>query len=238
MVHSTLSININTMKPYIITHMAISVDGRIDADRWGDKINGIDEYERTGELLGDAWMVGRVTMEKHFASHDKPQLKSSGPALDRSDFVAPFEAGKFAVAIDASGKLFYDSPYIEEDHIIAVLTEKTSDVYLQYLKDLGISYVFGGVDEIDFHIVVDKLNRLFNIKKLLLEGGGGINGSMLKAGLVDEISVLQFPLVDGRMNTPALFDINEPTHSPSTLQLISAERLPHDILWLRYKVGT
>lgn len=220
--------------------MAISVDGRIDADHWGDEVKGIDEYERIGELLeGDAWMIGRVTMEKHFASHGKPQLQSSGPSLDHSDFVASFEAGKFAVAIDATGKLFYDSPYIDEDHIITVLTENVSDSYLQYLKDLGISYVFGGVEEIDFRIVVDKLNRLFNIKTLLLEGGGGINGSMLKAGLVDEISVLQFPLVDGRMNTPALFDIkNQPAISPNTLQLASVERLPHDILWLRYKVRT
>ena len=85
---------------------------------------------------------------------------------------------------------------------------------------------------------MEKLYRLFDIKRLLLEGGGGINGSVLKAGLVDELSVLQFPVVDGLLNTPALFDIKqEVTKWPlANLQLISVERLEHDILWLRYKV--
>ena len=218
--------------------MGISVDGRIDGEHWGD-IKGIEEYERTGELLeGDAWMVGRVTMEMHFSSKQEVKLSSPKQKIDRSEFVAAYNAEAFAVVVDAAGKLFYEDAYVDGDHIITVLTEKISDAYLQYLKDKNISYVFGGTTEIDFEIVMEKLSRLFNIRKLLLEGGGGINGSVLKAGLVDELSVLQFPVVDGTLNTPALFDTrNEEARWPlANLQLTSVERLQHDILWLRYKV--
>lgn len=218
--------------------MGISVDGRIDGEHWGD-IKGIDEYERTGELLeGDAWMVGRVTMEMHFASKEEVRLNPPKQKIDRSDFIAAYSAEAFAIVVDAAGKLFYDDAYIDGDHIIAVLTEKVPDAYLNYLKGKNISYIFGGATEIDFEVVMERLSSLFNIKRLLLEGGGGINGSVLKAGLVDELSMLQFPVVDGMSNTPALFDIKEEVKRPpcANLQLISVERLEHDILWLRYKV--
>ena len=226
------------MRPYIITHMGISVDGRIDGEHWGD-VKGMEEYERTGELLeGDAWMVGRVTMEMHFASKEEVKLNSPKQKIDRSDFIAAYNAEAFAIDVDAAGKLFYDDAYVDGDHIVAVLTERVPDAYLQYLKDKNISYIFGGATEIDFEVVMEKLYRLFDIKRLLLEGGGGINGSVLKAGLVDELSVLQFPVVDGMLSTPALYDIKEEVkRKPSAnLQLISVERLEHDILWLRYKV--
>ena len=225
------------MRPYIITHMGTSLDGRIDVEHWGD-VQGIDEYERTGELLkGDAWIVGRVTMEMHFTSDQAVTLPPAQSKIEREDFVADHKANSFAVAVDASGKLFYDNAYIDDDHIIAVLTEKVSDAYLQYLKDNHVSYIFGGEKEIDFATVMEKLRRLFMIKRLLLEGGGGINGSVLNAGLVDEISLLLFPVVDGTVNTPSLFDAKtERWHLPARLEIISVQQLDHGIVWLRYKV--
>lgn len=65
--------------------------------------------------------------------------------------------------------------------------------------------------------------------------GGGINGSMLRAGLVDEASLLVAPVVDGRVGTAALFDVaGEAT--PRRLTLASVERAAGDVLWLRYRV--
>ena len=107
--------------------MGISVDGRIDGEHWGD-VKGMEEYERTGELLeGDAWMVGRVTMEMHFASKEEVKLNSPKQKIDRSDFIAAYNAEAFAIAVDAAGKLFYDDAYVDGDHIVAVLTERVPD---------------------------------------------------------------------------------------------------------------
>ena len=69
----------------------------------------------------------------------------------------------------------------------------------------------------------------------MLEGGGHINGSMLRAGLIDEVSVLLAPVVDGRTGTPALFDEHEGL--PRGLTLAEATPLRHDVLWLRYRVA-
>ena len=76
----------------------------------------------------------------------------------------------------------------------------------------------------------------FGVRTLILEGGGRINGSMLQNGLVDEVSVLISPVVDGRIGTPALFDV-EGDFSPHQLVLEGVEQRAGNVLWLRYRVG-
>jgi riboflavin biosynthesis pyrimidine reductase len=74
------------------------------------------------------------------------------------------------------------------------------------------------------------------VKTLMLEGGGKINGSLIRAGLIDEVSVIVSPVVDGRMGTPALFDVEGENVKPHRLALESVERRADDTIWLRYRV--
>jgi hypothetical protein len=114
--------------------MAASLDGRILVEHWGN-VEGRDEYERTAKQLeGDAWMVGRITMERHFASAKAMKVPVEAPAIDRTDFVATHDSVSYAVVVDGSGKLHYEKPDVDGDHIIAVLTEKVADGYLQALR--------------------------------------------------------------------------------------------------------
>jgi 2,5-diamino-6-(ribosylamino)-4(3H)-pyrimidinone 5'-phosphate reductase len=69
----------------------------------------------------------------------------------------------------------------------------------------------------------------------MLEGGGGINGSMLRAGLVDEVSLLVAPVADGRVGTPALFDVEGADFAPRDLVLDAVERRDGGLVWLRYR---
>lgn len=77
-----------------------------------------------------------------------------------------------------------------------------SDNYLTWLQSKGVSYLFGGKSRIDLPRVLQKLHDLFGIRKLLLEGGGRINGSFLAAGVIDELSILVVPVADGGMGKP------------------------------------
>jgi 2,5-diamino-6-(ribosylamino)-4(3H)-pyrimidinone 5'-phosphate reductase len=85
-------------------------------------------------------------------------------------------------------------------------------------------------------MALEKIGARFGVKTLMLEGGGRINGGMLRAGLVDEVSVLVAPVVDGRIGTPALFDIDGEDWGPRRFALESVERRAADVLWLRYRV--
>lgn len=81
------------------------------------------------------------------------------------------------------------------------------------------------------------LAERFGIRTLLLEGGGHINGAFAEAGLVDEVSLLLVPGIDGRQGVPALFDGVSPfTKTAVPLKLKSVEKRKQGVLWIRYDV--
>lgn len=218
--------------------MMSSLDGRIIVQRWGPDVPGRDDYEATAATFGaQAWMCGRVTLEKDFTNGRPPALRPVPAPLDRTDYVAEHAASSFVVAVDAHGKLGWAAADIDGEHLIAVLSEQVADEYLAYLRRLGISYIFGGAAHLDFALVLDKLARLFPIQTLLLEGGGHLNGSLLKAGLVDELSLLHVPTIDGASASATVFEQGDAPGKAPRLRLLSVAQRPHDVLWLRYAVG-
>jgi riboflavin biosynthesis pyrimidine reductase len=227
-------------KPYVICHMAATVDGRIIAENWGNKQKQFGNiYEECHNSFdSEAWMVGRITMEQNFTEGLTPQPVQPDKPMERTAFIADPNASSFAVAVDPKGKLGWNRNAIEGDHIIEVLTESVSDGYLQYLQNKGISYIFGGVDTIDFRVILQQLYALFGIKTLMLEGGGHINGSLLNEGLIDELSLLVLPLADGTPKTPTTFEVGELLKkNPATeLKLKDVQRLENDVLWLKYSI--
>jgi riboflavin biosynthesis pyrimidine reductase len=111
-----------------------------------------------------------------------------------------------------------------------------SDAYLAHLKKIGISYIFGGKERINFTVVVQKLKSLFSINKLMLEGGGFLNGSLLNEGLIDELSLILVPIADGASNAVTLFETSSFLTNPHPVNffLKEVEKLDDSGLWLRY----
>jgi len=227
------------MRPRTICHMAASVDGRIATKGWPARDAVTREYERIHKQYdADAWLCGRTTMEP-FAGKvrsNEEVARRHAAGAPRSDFVAPGDFASYAIAIDPSGKLAWESADIDGDHVIAVVSDSVSEEYLEFLRGRSVSYLICGGTEIDLPLTLEKLSSRFSITTVMLEGGGGINGSMLRAGLVDELSVLIVPVADGRTNTPSLFDAGE-TAIPAALALDAVERLDSGIVWLRYRAN-
>ncbi len=222
-------------RPYVVCHMVPSVDGRIVTSGW--KLPGglLAEYERTAATFGaDAWMIGRVSMEP-YAGRARIPARAPPAAIVRTDFVARADAPGFAIALDPSGRLRWESGAIDGEHVVAVLTGRVPDRYLAFLRSKGVSYLFGGRTRIDLRAVLRKLRARFGIRTLLLEGGGKINGAFLAAGLIDELSVLYAPVADGGVGTPTLFDARAGPGPARRLRLVSARRRPGDLLWARYR---
>ena len=197
------------MRPRVIVHMTTSVDGRVKIRRWSriDTDSLVEKaYEAVHDrLAGDAWMCGRVTMAGY--AQGEPPAAYDGPPVPREDFVAKSDAQGYAIGLDAHARMNWGARHdITGDHVVMILTEAASDAHLDALRRAGVSYLFGGADRIDLALVLDKLAARFGIRRLLVEGGGRINGSFLYAGLVDELSLLLAPAVDGLIGAPALFD--------------------------------
>ena len=224
------------MRPYIICHMLSSIDGRIEGGVLNEVIPG-GEYESTGaELKGNAWVCGRTTMQLHFAEKKLFASKTSKKAGPRPVHVAR-RARNYAISIDTHGKLRWADSDIDGDHLICVVSERAPEDYLAMLHAKDISYIVSGKQSVNLTKAVDLLGRYFGIKRLLLEGGGNINGAFLQEGLVDEVSLLVVPGIDGRHDIPTVFDgMNPKLTSAVRLKLTSITRRKKDTLWLRYEV--
>jgi 2,5-diamino-6-(ribosylamino)-4(3H)-pyrimidinone 5'-phosphate reductase len=227
-----------SMRPRVVCHMATSIDGRIVADGWPDSPAVRRVYEQIHTTYeADAWMCGRITMEPFAgAARSDAAVKREYLGPPREDHIAPSAHDSFAVAIDPSGRLAWGKNNIDGDHVVAVLSERVSDEYLAFLRDRGVSYILAGKRDVDLAVALEKLGTRFGIRTLMLEGGGRINGGMLAAGLIDELSVLVSPVADGRIGTPALFDVDADQFTPCRLFLEAAERRPDNFLWLRYRI--
>ncbi len=216
--------------------MVPSVDGRIVVGGWRLPGTVLSEYERTAATFGaDAWIIGRVSMEP-YAGRARIPARAPRERIPRTDFVARTGAPSYAIALDPSGKLRWESASIDDEHVVTVLAERVPDRYLAFLRSKGVSYLFGGRSRLDLRTVLRKLRARLGVRTLLLEGGGKINGSFLAADLVDELSVLYAPVADGSIGTPTLFDAREGRGPARHLRLLSAERRSGDLLWVRYRV--
>jgi len=65
------------------------------------------------------------------------------------------------------------------------------------LQKSGVSYIVAGKSSVNLAKAAHQLRKHFGIRRLLVEGGGHIDGAFLQAGLVDEVSLL----LDGRQES-------------------------------------
>jgi riboflavin biosynthesis pyrimidine reductase len=221
--------------------MGTSIDGRIVVDGWPAAVATAlrGAYEQVHESYNaEGWICGRITMEpfaKRVRTESEVAREYAGRAA-RDDYRAPGDFDSFAFAIDPRGRLAWEANDISGDHVVAILSERVSDEYLALLRERGVSYLLAGSPEIDLSLALEKISDRFGVRTLMLEGGGRINGGFLRAGLVDEVSLLIAPVADGTAGRPSLFDVSD---SPAySLVLESFERRAGDVIWLRYRMET
>jgi 2,5-diamino-6-(ribosylamino)-4(3H)-pyrimidinone 5'-phosphate reductase len=217
----------------------VSIDGRIVVNGWPLSSDERRYYELVhASYEPDGWICGRVTMEP-FAKRVRSDAETASERTDlqpREDFRAPGAHSRFAFAIDSGGRLAWETNEIDGDHVVAILSERVSDEYLAFLRDKRVSYVLAGSRTVDLSLALDKIGASFGVRTLMLEGGGRINGAMLRANLIDEVSVLIAPVADGRVGTATLFDVDGVDSGARRLALESVDRRGTDVVWLRYRV--
>lgn len=230
-------------KPKVICHMTTTVDGRIITENWRNEtwasiyVPLFEKYHY--EFESEAWILGRVSMEKDFSGGVQPDLIPSTKPIERKAFVGDSTAKTFAIAVDGKGKLGWNTNEVDGDHIIELLTESVSDEYLYYLQRRNISYIFAGQDELNFPLALHRLTETFPIKTLMLEGGGHLNGSFLNEGLIDELSLLIIPVADGMANTATLFEVSTKLfkHPATLMELQEIKQVEGGTLWIKYQIN-
>lgn len=220
-----------------------SVDGRLLPGRWTAPFDGTNpselfkEYAAIGKSLDtDAWMFGKTTTREVFPY--KFSSKEQATAWPGKYFIGKRVSSRLFITIDPDADIYFTSDLMRGDNILTIVGKNATNEYLSFLEGRGISYIV--VDDVmNLRKVLTLVSYYFKIRRISLQGGGIIDGAMLAQGLINELSLVIYPGIDGLTTAPSIFEYlghsEEHPAEDQALELLSVEQLPHGIVWLRYK---
>ena len=220
-----------------------SVDGRLLPSRWTLPFDGTDpfrlfmEYAILGKSLEtDAWMFGKKTAAEAFSG--RIEAKSESHSSAGKIHVGHRNSERLFITVDPDADILYTSDRLRGDNIVTILGTNASEDYLAMLEEKVISYIILS-DPMYLAEGMEALYNEFGVRRISLQGGGIIDGAMLAAGLLDELSLVIYPGIDGLSSSPSIFEYlgadNERPAYGQALELIASETLDNGIVWLRYR---
>ena len=208
------------------------LDGRIDCDVTEQIESGNEYYDALNQLNCPSTLMGRVTMQMHYALPEPFIAEDKTPIGNERHHVAIATKG-YLVAIDTMGKLSWPQNQFDGMPLLVITSEDCPKAYHDTLTKQHISWVATGKDRIDLPRAMEILHKEFNVERLSVTGGGNINAAFLKEGLLDEVSMMWCPGIDGRKGMAAAFDGLDADFPPTKLKLASVEKLGETI-WAKY----
>jgi 2,5-diamino-6-(ribosylamino)-4(3H)-pyrimidinone 5'-phosphate reductase len=140
-------------------------------------------------------------------------------------------------AVDGRGRIRWTEKHPGWDVLVLVCRSTPAD-YIGYLRRQRICYLVSGHDRVDLATALSTMATKLGIRCVLCEGGGGLNGALMRAGLIDELSLTLAPALVGGLGTPSVVDgpplaVGE---RPTPLRLLSLHADAAGTVRLRYEV--
>ena len=215
------------MLPHVILHNAVSADGRMD---WPTIDLGL-YYELAAQWPVDAMLSGSETILAAYAA-----TPAAAPAAEPSP-----EAQAVLVVVDSRGRIhnwpqIRYSPYWRDT--IVLCSRATPGEYITDLQQQGIAHIIAGDDHVELRVALEELNARFGVKTIRVDSGGTLNGALLRAGLIDEVSVLITPALVGGTTPRSIFTAPDLTSPDGVipLKLRHVEQLRGETVWVRYEI--
>jgi 2,5-diamino-6-(ribosylamino)-4(3H)-pyrimidinone 5'-phosphate reductase len=221
-------------KPKVIIFNGLSLDGRMDFSS-----GAIDMglyYELASRWNADAMLSGSETMLTAEASATEAEPVTYTPPEEFHPLAVPR-----LVVVDSRGRIrnwntLRSQPFWRE--VTVLCSQTTPPDYLEYLNHRGVPFIIAGHDQVDLRAALDELNTRFGVKSIRVDSGGILNGALLRAGLVDEVSLLIDPCLVGGTSPHTWFVAPDLTSAEGVtrLRLIHCEQIQENVIWLRYEV--
>ncbi len=214
--------------------MIASVDGRIDCDMTEQIEGGNEYYEALEALACPSMLMGRVTMQMHYALAE-PFAPHDTTPIGREKYYIARKATAYCIGIDTHGKLQWGENEFDGQALLIITDEKCPKAYHDRLTELGISWIATGTNGINLARAMELLAEEFGVERLAVTGGGHMNGAFLEAGLLDEVSFMVAPGIDGRAGMAAVFDGIADKNRPATQLCLESVKQLGETVWMRYK---
>ena len=214
-------------RPYVILNAAMSLDGKIATHTGDSRMSSPADLKRVHRLRAsvDGIMVGMRTLLRDNPKLTVKSAKGRKPQRIIVDSDAQTPLTSYVV------KTARDIPTI-----IAV-TSRAPKNRIEILEQTGVKvFVCGKGPLVSVKILLRTLRKL-GIRKILLEGGGALNWSMLSSGLVDDVSVAITPRILGGEKAVTLAEGKGTpvVRDGVKLKLLNTARYGPDLV-VRYKV--
>ena len=165
-----------------------------------------------------------------------PDASEAAAAL-RVDYL-PYHSPRWFAVVDSRGRVAWTHRGDEQTSLLVIARLGTPLPYLAYLRRERIPYLLAGDRQVDLAAALAKIRTRLGAQCLVSEAGGGLNGALLRAGLVDELHIITVPALIGGLGTPSIMDGPPlgPGSLPAQLRAIDVRVGAHGTIWAHYEV--
>ncbi len=222
------------MLPRVVLYNGVSLDGRMD---WYTGDVGL-YYQLAAHWDADATLSGSETMLAAAAAEGvtEDDLDPAEPSGS-----SPEDSRPLLVIVDSRGRFRHWRWMLKQAYWrggVALCSRATPQSYLDYLGKSHVDHILAGEDQVDLRAVLEELAARYGVEVVRVDSGGALNGALLRAGLVDEVSVLINPCLVGGTSPRSIFVAPDLISGEGVipLKLTHVESVADDSLWLRYKL--
>lgn len=204
-------------RPYVVLHVAVSLDGSTG----GFEADVTRFYELAATWHEDVTLAGADTIlaqESALAEAEQPGPAPDGPTLAVTD-----SRGRVS-----AWQALRDAGYWSD--VVAVHTDATPS------RRHGLPEISAGTDRVDLGAMLLVLQERYGARVVRVDSGGALNGALLSAGLVDEVSLLIHPALAAAADRRPWHGAGPSAAAGATL--MAAQTLPDGLVWVRHRLAS
>ena len=219
-------------RPKTIMHNSVSLDGSFT----DFEVNMGLHYQIASRFKADANLIGSNTIKSGIEIYG-----GEIPPENELDFQKPDRDTSlpYWIIVDTKGitkGLLHTCRSFEFcKDVIVLISQKTSQDYINYLKERNYDHLMCGNEYVNFEKALSDLKLQYGIKTILIDSGPTLNGVLLSNGLIDEISLLVYTVLVRNNQDKLLANLNTEDQNIN-LELLSYELLDKNFMLLKYQV--
>ncbi|MDW4910060.1 dihydrofolate reductase family protein [Streptomyces sp. ADMS] len=217
--------------PYVLLSAAVSLDGHLD-DTGPERLllSSPADFDRVDEVRAssDAILIGAGTIRA-----DNPRLLVNSPERRAARLAAGKPEYPLKVTVSGSGELDPAANFWHTGGEKAVYTtDKGAEQARRANLGADVDVVALGPGPLDWRALLEHLNGVRGVRRLMVEGGGTVHTQLLQQGLADELQLVLAPLFVGAPDAPRLFGPG--VYQGGRLRLVETRRI-EDVVLMRYE---